>query len=451
MTTQTNCPVDSIGIETGATKPSIFARLGDHFSVSELLRIFGACAMLASMSLFMLNGWSEGNDIQRYLKLLAQTGLLTVGGLILSFALKEQKGARLFFGLSLISVTANFTILGALVYSMVQWDGALQVYPDALRWQAVNPAVFWPVFGGALVALSVLSRFSFTIFARRHAGQLTVLFLLLCAALLLPVRDSIWVSLLIGGTAVAAMTTVLRIWKSESFVSTFEARFALATLFIPSAILLGRAISLYHVDAVLAILMSGLVIGALRAQSLSQPVRTAEHLSGMQRISTLIQFTLGVNIALQVGNLMPGLSQPLTHACMTVAMLGLTAEVVFSERHKQARQSYLTWSMSLMLLFSLPASVLSNLIAYKFVGLATAIACAGLLHLVKHELQVQVPRLMALASVLIHGGMLVLQVLDTLNLNDWVLLGLAGGALIIAASLFERYGAKWFKGAPNLN
>ena len=100
-------------------------------SFSELLRIFGACAVLASMSLFLMNGWSEGNDIQRYLKLLAQTGLLTLGGLALSVGLKEYKGARLFYGLSLVSVAANFTILGALIYSMVQWGSKAVVDHNA--------------------------------------------------------------------------------------------------------------------------------------------------------------------------------------------------------------------------------------------------------------------------------------------------------------------------------
>ena len=85
-------------------------------TVSEALRILGAAILLASMSLFLLQGWNEGNDIRRYLMLLAQTGLLTAAGFALSHGLKETKGARLFFGLALVSIPANFTILGALLY-----------------------------------------------------------------------------------------------------------------------------------------------------------------------------------------------------------------------------------------------------------------------------------------------------------------------------------------------
>ena len=47
---------------------SILTKLKNIMSVSEVLRLLGACAVIASMSLFLLNGWSEGNDINRYYK-----------------------------------------------------------------------------------------------------------------------------------------------------------------------------------------------------------------------------------------------------------------------------------------------------------------------------------------------------------------------------------------------
>ena len=128
--------------DTADGTQSIFDRLKQITSVSDILRVFGACAVIASMSLFLLNGWSDGNDIQRYFKLLAQTGLLAGSGIALSFWLKENKGARLFLGLGLISVVANFTILGALTYSMVQLDGGLIDYPSIVTWKVVSASTF---------------------------------------------------------------------------------------------------------------------------------------------------------------------------------------------------------------------------------------------------------------------------------------------------------------------
>ncbi|MGK0373634.1 MAG: hypothetical protein ACJA2E_000101, partial [Arenicella sp.] len=54
-------------------RQTLFSRLENIVSLSQIVRAFGACAIIASMSLFMLQGWAEGNDISRYLKLLAQT------------------------------------------------------------------------------------------------------------------------------------------------------------------------------------------------------------------------------------------------------------------------------------------------------------------------------------------------------------------------------------------
>ncbi len=113
----------------------IMQSLQNVATLSEALRILGAGVILVSMSVFLLQGWSEGNDISRYLMLLAQTGLLGAAGFAMSHLIKETKGARLFFGLALVSIPANFTILGALLYSVFQWDGGLTTYPDYAHWQ----------------------------------------------------------------------------------------------------------------------------------------------------------------------------------------------------------------------------------------------------------------------------------------------------------------------------
>ena len=73
------------------------------------------------MSSFMLQDWGSANDIQHYFMLLMQSALLAGAGFAMSYLLKENKGARIFFGLGLISVTANFTILGALVFSLTPY------------------------------------------------------------------------------------------------------------------------------------------------------------------------------------------------------------------------------------------------------------------------------------------------------------------------------------------
>jgi len=75
-------------------KNSLFQKVENIASLSQVVRAFGACAIIASMSLFMFQGWAEGNDVMRYLKLLVQTGLLTSAGLIsISWTEKLQSKA----------------------------------------------------------------------------------------------------------------------------------------------------------------------------------------------------------------------------------------------------------------------------------------------------------------------------------------------------------------------
>jgi len=135
-------------------------------SVSTILRVLGACAVLASIAMFLLDGWSDGNDLYRYVKLLGLTGFITGAGILLSFGFKEVKGARVFFGLGLVATVANFMILGALTYSLVPLDNAVGDYSSMLKWQAVDVSTFIPVAVGTFALLAVLARFSFGIFAR---------------------------------------------------------------------------------------------------------------------------------------------------------------------------------------------------------------------------------------------------------------------------------------------
>ncbi|RLA30822.1 MAG: hypothetical protein DRR11_12410, partial [Gammaproteobacteria bacterium] len=125
---------------SGFSVEGVMQSVRNFASLSEALRMVGAAVLLASMSVFLMQGWNDGNDISRYLLLLAQTGLLTAAGFAMSHGLKETKGARIFFGLSLVSIPANFTILGALLYSVFQWDGGLSTYPGYATWQIEDVA-----------------------------------------------------------------------------------------------------------------------------------------------------------------------------------------------------------------------------------------------------------------------------------------------------------------------
>ena len=64
-------------------------------SLPALLRSLGAATVVAAVSIFLLQGWDQGNDVQRYLILLAHTVGLAGLGFASGRWIGESKGARL--------------------------------------------------------------------------------------------------------------------------------------------------------------------------------------------------------------------------------------------------------------------------------------------------------------------------------------------------------------------
>lgn len=415
---------------------SLFEKLRDITSVSQVLRTFGAAAVIVSMSLFMLQGWSEGNDITRYLKLLGQTGLLTGVGLILSFLIKEYKGARVFFGLSLFSVVANFTILGALTFSMVQWDGHLVDYPSMMKWVVVDTSTFMMMFAGAFVLLAIVSRFSFSIFARNIAGTLTISFLAMCSLLLIPVRSSVVVCLIAGLSIWASIVIISRLCQNEKLALTREAKTAMSLLYLPGLIMIARAVSLYKIDDVMLVSLGTLAYVAMRSL-----IAQIDVTSMSTRLLEITQYGVGVFLSLLIVDLLPYdlyAYKPVLFACLlggflvdqirlskdkswTALSFNFTAfTLVFGYLWFSLFNGHIEWQLS-----SLFASALMLTISW-FVG-----------HKAGNRQVANISAMIGLAaSLLLLGTRLV----ELINLSNWMLIGLGGVLLIVGASLYERYG-----------
>ena len=148
---------------------SVTKTLQQALNLPRLLRSIGAVSLLAAISIFLLQGWENGNDVYRYLLLLGHT----VGLVIIGFAsgrwLGESKGARLLLMIALASVPANFAILGAFMYSQAPLDAFHVLYPSAAQWQvdSLNTALLVNV-GGAVV-LAAITLLGFMVLSRKSA------------------------------------------------------------------------------------------------------------------------------------------------------------------------------------------------------------------------------------------------------------------------------------------
>lgn len=203
---------------------SVVNTVKDFMTISRLLRLTGALTVIASMSALLLQEWAIGSDMDRFYLLLAQTVLLAAGGCGLSFLLKENKGARVFFNLSLLSITATMTTLGALIFSTVQWSSGLTDYPSLAHWQAPNFIAMIYAMVSAFLAAIPIALFSYAVMARPLAKSLTCVFLLSNLLLLIPVRDSFSIGLLtIGGMLLPFMFLRKRMFQHIS-LRTLEGR-----------------------------------------------------------------------------------------------------------------------------------------------------------------------------------------------------------------------------------
>ena len=93
-----------------------------------------------------------------------------------------------------------------------------------------------------------MSLFCFAVFARRSKNWLSAGYLLSSASLLVPLRDTLSITLLSSAAAITMVVLLTNRRTDTTISSTGEQRFAHALLFMPSVLLLARSAMLYSVD-----------------------------------------------------------------------------------------------------------------------------------------------------------------------------------------------------------
>jgi hypothetical protein len=395
------------------------------------------------MSLFLMQGWNDGNDIRRYLMLLTQTGLLTAAGFALSHGLKEAKGARLFFGLALVSVPANFTILGALLYSVFQWDNALTTYPGYATWQIENVASTGITLAAAMLVLLPVTLFCFAIMARHSARILSLHFFALNLFLLLPIRSSLAAGTVALLGTVYALYVVRNAIGKDRALKTVEGKFALTTLFIPAGIILFRSMYFYQVDSLLIAMLSLAAFLAAR-QAATFPERSPRVAFGLE----LLSLPLAVMFALAMSDAFaPVLLWALTPPLFAFAYTALAFDVLRRTENRRLSKGIVV-SISLIVSSSFVLGVAAE------PGALTAFLCliAGVLMVLAGVTLRNRTASVAGALAIIAGVLFGFDALLALVLaSSWIDLAIFGACAIALGSVLDRHGvainlrlANWF-------
>ena len=421
----------------------IMDSIRNFVTVSEALRILGAAILVASMSMFLMQGWDEGNDIRRYLMLLTQTGLLAAAGFALSHGLKETKGARLFFGLALISIPANFTILGALLYSVFQWDAALTTYPSFATWQIENIASTGITLAGAMVVLLPITMFCFAIMARHSAKTLSLHFFALNMMLLLPIRSSLAAGTVALLGTLYALHVVRNVLGRDTALKTAEGKFALITLFIPAGIILFRSMYFYQVDSLLIAMLSMAAFMSAR-QATMFPERSARVALVLEMLSVPFAFIFATALA---NALMPSIPWALVAPVLAISYSVLAADIVRRTENRNLAAA-IGVSISLFVAFSFMFCVAAEPAALTaFLGLIAGglMVMTGIA--LGNRTAIIAGILTALASLAFGAQALVSLVLE----SNWIELAIFGACAITLGSILDRHGvainvrlARWY-------
>ncbi|MEM7259223.1 MAG: hypothetical protein AAF404_17740 [Pseudomonadota bacterium] len=239
-------------------QPSVLLELFRKYaSLSDLLRYGGALSVAVAMALFLVEGAQAFNDLQRFFTMLGFTAALSVAGFLSSLLLKEQRGSRVFVALALLSVPVNFTVFGALLYSVVPLDGMAVVYPGFAEWQAASLSELTMAIGAGVAVLLPVVWLGYTVLARSERQWLSAALVLSSAALVIPVRQELMVAVIALLAASTSWWFIRRYGKDSLVLKTAEGKFASTLLFIAPLIIVGRSMFLYEASGALLLMLSG--------------------------------------------------------------------------------------------------------------------------------------------------------------------------------------------------
>ncbi|MCU7843239.1 MAG: hypothetical protein KZQ93_05315 [Candidatus Thiodiazotropha sp. (ex Monitilora ramsayi)] len=413
------------------------SRIAEHLEISSVLRLLGGGFTVMAILLFLFQRWDDASDLLRYGMILGETLTLTVLGFVTSRWLKEQKSARVFLGLSLVSTSAVFTILSAMIHSQVQWMPMATNLPDFAVWAVDSLNTVMLLLGGSLVILGGQSLLSLSVLARPVAGRLTLLMLLNIGLLLLPVRDMGITTLLVLPALLFGFHYLSMVRRSTPAMRTTEGIMAGILVMLPLAIMIGRGAYLYAHGPVAAGSLAMLCYLLMRQLAVS--ITSAVQIRKSLEVASLLPAVLtALNFTEVVDRFFPSTDQwfVLLFGLLLCGFLLDLAMRAVTGRERYIRGIFYT------------ALVVALMEEMFWPGVSTAMLAVVLSSLVAfYGYSAKETGLLRLSLLTFAGStvFLISELIVTLNAGTWMSLAVLGMFTIILAATVERHG-KWMMG-----
>jgi hypothetical protein len=230
----------------------------DIKKLGHLLRWMGAMLLVGASASFMLEGWEAYGSQLRYFLFLGYVLGLAGLGILLGWRVQEDKGARTLLGLAIVGLAALFSQLGAMIHSLVSIEnGAL---PRSLLFEVES----WTLIAfnaAALLVLIPVAYLGFSALNRPQAHRLTVVYLIACSSLLIPVRQGVLLTGVIMGVVLLALWFDARFIAGTTNSGTAEGIVSRVLLLMPAGILLARAA--FYQQSALFLGLTTILVGLL--------------------------------------------------------------------------------------------------------------------------------------------------------------------------------------------
>jgi hypothetical protein len=410
------------------------SRVKQYLDISNLLRLCGGGFTIAAILIFLFQRWEDASDLYRFGMIFGETLILTFLGLATSHWLKDQKSARVFLGLSLISTSAVFTIVAAMLHSQVQWMPTMANLPVFAVWAIDSMETVMLLFVGSLVILGGQSLLALSVLARPVRRSLGLLMLLNTGLLLLPVRHMGITLLLVLPALVFGFHYIKQLRKSTLAMRTAEGTMAGLLVMLPLFIMIGRGAYLYADGPV--------AIGSLSMLAYLLLRQIAVSISDMGRVRKLLEVGSLIPAALTTFQLLDLLNRvfPQLHHWLVffagIFMSGFLIDLAL--RSASDRERYLQAVFYIGLLVAILEEVIYPGVSSAMLGFVLS-GCVMFMGYISNS-----KNLLGLSLLALIGSLLLLigNVIITINAGTWVSLAILGMSTIVLAATVERYGIK---------
>ena len=438
---QEQSPEQASTIKDKTQFQKLLSSIGHYATVGTLLRLFGSASIIIALCVFLLDGFDAGNHLQRFWVLLSFSSISVVAGVLMSRIFSDQKGARTMVIIALLSVPTCFAVLGGLVYSLFPLDGLHYTYPDYLFWQAGSFSQLALAGTVCTVIAAAVSWFGFSVLAQQVRLPLFSSLMLSSALLLIPVRNSAWVTL-VGFAMISIIAIVLlRYVMPRLTLKTHWSSFSVLLTLLPLCILICRGAWLYDMSsAMMFASAAGLhcallyIARSARNWPLSM-IEFALIVSG----ATAVFFAVPLldDLARSGFPLISNLVYSLRSSVVLLLLTGLIVHLDLTlKSHRLAKLSRILFSATFILTFIASSlSHASSLIELAAVAAVAALITAYGLYRGYHSLVISGATVIA-SLVLFHHNDFLAAIYSTGILGILAF----GTACVFSAHLFEKYG-----------